>query len=91
MSKFKGLFEARQQHPVDPFEDSDTQNAETPKRRGRPRAMRSDPNFLQVTAYIRKTTHQQIKIELLREGKGTNFSELVEQLLEQWLKARPAE
>lgn len=90
MSKFKGLFEARQQPMVEPFEDSDTQKGDPPSRRGRPRAMRSDPNFLQVTAYIRKTTHQQIKIELLKEGKGMNFSELVEELLENWLKARPS-
>ena len=49
---------------------------------------RSDPDFEQVTAYIRRHTHQGVKIALLQEGKGQEFSELVEDLLAKWLKAR---
>ncbi|MBK9169084.1 MAG: hypothetical protein IPM24_16655 [Bryobacterales bacterium] len=91
MSKFKELFEARQI-----VNDADTQvsgvartqPADTPKRRGRPPAMRSDPDFLQVTAYIRKKTHRKVKIALLEDGTEGNFSELVETLLEEWLSTR---
>ena len=56
--------------------------------RGRPRGKRSDPNFEQVTTYIRKHTHQGVKIALLQEGRSQEFSELVEDLLAKWLKAR---
>ena len=57
-------------------------------RRGRPTGKRSDPNYEQITAYIRKETHKDVKIALLQEGQGREFSELVEDLLSDWLKAR---
>lgn len=50
---------------------------------GRPQARRSDPDYTQVTAYIPKTLHKQAKIRLLQEDK--QFSELVEELLAEWL------
>ena len=55
------------------------------KKRGRPPGKRSNPDFEQITAYIRKDTHQGVKIVLLQEGKGQEFSELVEKLLSGWL------
>lgn len=58
------------------------------KRRGRPTGKRSDPDFEQTTAYIRKDTHREVKIALLQEGKGREYSELVEELLSAWLKHR---
>ena len=57
-----------------------------PPRRGRPPGKRSHPDFEQITAYIRKDTHHAVKIELLKNG-GKEFSELVEELLHQWLKS----
>jgi len=44
------------------------------------------PDFEQITAYIRKDTHHAVKIELLKNGHK-EFSELVEELLHQWLKS----
>ena len=55
-------------------------------RSGRSRGKRSNPDFQQITAYIRKETHQKVKIALLQEGEGREFSELVEELLEEWLE-----
>lgn len=46
----------------------------------------ADPAFTKLTAYIRKDTHQAVKIRLLQEGQGREFSEIVQQLLEDWLK-----
>jgi len=57
------------------------------KRRGRPRGKRSHPDFEQVSAYISRRTHLSVKIALLQEGQGREFSELVEELLSQWLQA----
>ena len=58
------------------------------KRRGRPPAKHSDPDYVQATAYIRKETHRDVKIELLRSDPSIEFSELVEQLLADWLKSK---
>lgn len=54
--------------------------------RGRPRnGKRSDPAYTQITAYILKKTHQDVKVALLREGKGRELSEVVEECLAAWL------
>jgi hypothetical protein len=56
-------------------------------RRGRPAGKRSDPAYEQVTAYIRRDTHKDVKIALLQNGQGREFSELVEELLAKWLES----
>ena len=91
MSKFQGLMEAaRGTEPVRAKAKSGKNIPATvqPKRRGRPPGRRSDPDYEQITAYIRRDTHQAVKVALLQDGKGQAFSELVEQLLAKWLKAR---
>ena len=58
-------------------------------RRGRPpTGKRSNPDFEQVTAYIRKNTSLATKIALLQEGNTRDFSDLVEELLTRWLRDR---
>jgi hypothetical protein len=59
----------------------------TPAKRGRPRGKRSDPAFEPIYAYIRVETHKEVKIRLIREG-DKDLSELLEELLTQWLKSR---
>lgn len=49
---------------------------------------RKDPDYDQVTAYVRKETHRRAKIALLEQPDKQEFSELVEQLLTQWLEQR---
>jgi hypothetical protein len=63
-------------------------NETVPRRRGRPSGKRSDPDFVQTTSYIRSDTYKAIKIALLEEDEGQEYSELVEELLSKWLKAR---
>jgi hypothetical protein len=58
------------------------------KRRGRPPGKRSHDGYTQVTAYIRREVHHEVKLALLRENKGQEFSELVDDLLSRWLKSR---
>jgi hypothetical protein len=68
--------------------------AEPAARPGRPPGKRSDPDFEQVTAYIKRKTYVGVKIELLKEsqdqekGQGREFSDLLEELLTDWLKSR---
>jgi hypothetical protein len=58
------------------------------RRRGRPTGKRSDPNFVQTTAYIRGDTYKAVKIALIEEDQNREYSELVEDLLSKWLKSQ---
>lgn len=90
-SKFQGLFDAAKarqaEESVEP-EQKEIEVVPPPQRRGRPKGKRSNPDFEQVTAYVRKQTHQAVKIALLQEGQDQEFSELVEELLSDWLRSR---
>jgi uncharacterized Zn finger protein (UPF0148 family) len=58
-----------------------------PVRRSAPSAgKRSDSEYKQVSAYIRKDTHFKVKLALLQESR--EFSELVEELLGEWVASR---
>lgn len=61
-----------------------------PRRMGRPPGKRTAADFTQVTAYVRRETHHAVKVRLLTEQGGREFSDLVESLLVEWL-TRPAE
>ncbi len=81
-ARVKAAASATQSAPV----PDSARDASTVKR-GRPRnGKRSDPNFTQITAYISKKTHQDVKVALLREGDGRELSELVEECLASWLQ-----
>jgi hypothetical protein len=56
-------------------------------RRGRPPGKRSDPTYAQVTAYIPEDLHHRVKIALLQEAKGREFSQLIDALLRGWLNS----
>jgi hypothetical protein len=55
---------------------------------GRPKGKRSNPDYTQVTAYIRQDTYKNIRVLLLQNGNGQEFSELVEELLSEFLKTQ---
>lgn len=99
-SKFRGILDSAKnrdpepaaQLPVPPPEPPKVEPPPSPapvvRGPGRPRGKRSDPSFAQVTAYIPEATHRAVKIALLQEGEGREFSELVDELLSDWLKSR---
>ncbi len=99
MSKFKSLLDAAKGREPEPEPEKLSQELEVnqpqqaapsqpSQKRGRPKGKRSDPDYEQVTAYIRKDTHRDVKIALLSEGNGREFSELIQEMLEQWLRSR---
>lgn len=59
-----------------------------PRGPGRPRGKRSDPAFDQVTAYIPHAMYNRVRLALLEDDKGQEFSELVADLLADWLTRR---
>jgi len=93
VGKFKGLFENRTTPEPKPAHAEALPAVvqappviETTPTRGRPKGKRSDPDFEQVTAYIRKDTHRQVKMALLAQGQNREFSELTQALLSAWLE-----
>lgn len=59
------------------------------RQRGRPATgKRSDPDFEQVTVYLRRQTHLEIKRALLGRADRLDFSDLVETLLQDWLTSQ---
>jgi len=78
--KFDELVRARNQ-------DQASSQQDPPARRSGPSAgKRSDSDYKQVSAYIRRDTHFKVKLALLQEGR--EFSELVEELLSEWIASR---
>ncbi len=99
MSKFDGIFGAAKERAKSKGKVSARGKGKTPRadatpvlRPGRPAGpaggKRSDPDYMQISAYVRKQTHADAKIALLREGKRRELSELIEELIAEWLKAR---
>ena len=59
--------------------------APSPSKIGRPRGKKSDPDYRQVTVYLREEVHRAAKKRLLDQDK--QFSELVDELVDQWVKS----
>jgi hypothetical protein len=76
VSKFDGLFAAKGQKA----KKASTKPASGSKR---PLGKRSDPDYTQITAYIRKGTHEGVMRAIY---KRQELSELIEELLAGWLK-----
>jgi DNA-directed RNA polymerase sigma subunit (sigma70/sigma32) len=52
------------------------------------RGKRSHPDYTQAPAFVRKNTYKAVKIALLNDERGLDYSDLVEELLTAWLKNR---
>jgi hypothetical protein len=51
-----------------------------------PFAKRNDPDYEQVSAFLPKKLNAEVIVRLRRQGKKRGFSDLLEQLLSDWLK-----
>ncbi len=61
----------------------------SPGRRGRPAsdaAKSSDPDYTPTTVYVRRDLYAEVRAILLRDGRGQDFSDLIDQLLADWLE-----
>ena len=92
-SKFKGILDQAKDRKPEAVSEEPPPPSPAPtsppslKKRGRPSGKRSDTGFVQVTAYIQKNTHRDVKIALLKSNAEQDFSELIDDLLSQWLKS----
>lgn len=86
-SAFEGLFDKRLNEMPPPAERNEQQPAKPePTGRGRAPGKRSDPAWKQHTVMLRKENHLAAVDILRRQDKGQDISELLDSLLEQWLK-----
>lgn len=87
MSKFDGLLSAKTKNgEAKKTVKTKTENASaTGQKNGKLRTpgKRSDPDYTQITAYIRKETHENVMRKIY---KRQELSELLEELLTEWMK-----
>jgi len=86
-SKFAGIFQhslAEEAHAAERIEKP----AAALKAPGRPPGKRSDPAYKQYSVLLKKQTHRQVTTILRDQEGGPDVSELLQQLLEQWLEQR---
>lgn len=87
MSKFDGILSVKsataRQEPERELKTPQKPSPEPKKGKSRPAGKRSDPDYTQITAYIRKETHENVMRKIY---KRQELSELIEDLLDQWMK-----
>ena len=67
----------------------DDYSSHTVSARGRPRdGKRSNPDYKQISALIRKDTHRAVVRVLLDDGESRDVSDLLQELLQGWLDSR---
>lgn len=91
MSKFKNVLDAAKHRTDTPIPDEQAPEApaastSASRRPGRPPGKRSDPDYMQQSIYIRKATNRAVQIALLQHGDERDLSEVVEDLLTEWLR-----
>jgi hypothetical protein len=81
---FEELFDGRQNTMPPASERNETRR--TPAKPAREPGKRSNPDYKQFSVLLKKRTHMLVSHTLDKLGGGQDVSELVQQLLEQWLK-----
>ncbi len=83
-SKFSGVLAKLKQPPVE--RPAMTIEAPTVRGRGRPPGKRSDPDYQPTTVLLRKHTKKTATRLLEDVNAGQDLSELIEQLLTEWIQ-----
>ncbi len=84
MSKFDGILSVKPTQDIkQKGKPAHTAVTELKRDNSRLRGKRSHPDYTQITAYIRKDTHEEVMRKIY---KRQEFSELVEELLNGWLR-----
>jgi len=86
-SAFEGLFDGRQNSMPPASERNESRRPAAPAAKPtREPGKRSNPDYKQFSVLLKKRTHMLVSHTLDKLGGGQDVSELVQQLLEQWLK-----
>jgi hypothetical protein len=89
-SKFSGALAKLKQRPDSPSattrSDRPPPEAGLPRGKGRPPGKRSDPDYRPTTVLLRKQTKRTASRLLEDTDAGQDLSELIEQLLAEWIR-----
>ncbi len=90
-TRFSGVLNKTRSLPAEP-EPAPTPSPrpvtqEPPQRVGRPRGKKSNPEYRQVTVYLRESVHRAAQ-KLLLDDERKEFSELVDELVSRWVQSR---
>lgn len=84
MSKFDGLLSVKTKQYTGKAVKTQPEAVSVQKNgKSKTPGKRSDPTFTQITAYIRKDTHENVMRQIY---KRQELSELIEELLTDWMK-----
>jgi hypothetical protein len=77
-SKFEGIFAAKGKGTKKGAQTADSPTATSPRK-----GKRNDPDYTQISAYVRKETHRAVMQEIVTKR---DLSDLIEELFTEWLK-----
>lgn len=81
-NRFADLLGARDtDQPENNSAEAESEADTTPRRKGK----RLNKEYVQISAYVRKDTHKKVKAALIFDEESGDFSDLMEQLLQEWL------
>ena len=86
-SKFSGIFQHHLPEEPQAPERTEARGAAL-KAPGRPPGKRSDPEYKQYSVLLKRRTHRQVTNILRDQDDSPDVSELLQQLLEQWLETQ---
>jgi hypothetical protein len=86
-NQFRSLIAASGQAPVAQIHAS-TPAAEEPVSTRRPQGKRAAPGYVQVGVYIPKKLHNEAKVKLIQEDADRDFSQLIADLLTDYVTHR---
>jgi hypothetical protein len=85
-NQFRSLIAASGQAPVAQIHAATP--AEEPALTRRPPGKRAAPGYVQVGVYIPKKLHNEAKVTLIQEGADRDFSQLIADLLTEYVNTR---
>jgi hypothetical protein len=88
ISKYAQTLASIRQHAAAQPDALAPASAEPVRRKGRPLGKRSDPAWKLYSHFLKKQTHREVTNILRNEEAGRDLSEVLQQLLEEWLSQR---
>jgi hypothetical protein len=84
-SKYARTLASIREHAADLPDAPAPASAESVRGRGRPPGKRSDPAWKLYSHFLKKQTHREATNILRNEENGRDLSDVLQQLLEEWL------
>jgi hypothetical protein len=84
-SKYAQTIASIRQLSAEQLDPSASTSVEPIRGKGRPPGKRSDPAWKLYSHFLKKQTHREVTNILRNEENGQDFSDVLQQLLEEWL------